>query len=264
MSRQLLSAPASNDSRHARTGFTLIELLVVIAIIAILASILFPVFARARENARRASCQSNLKQAGLAFMQYSQDYDEKMPITYGGATGWDTSIAPYLGIKVGTDKAPLLLSCPSDAIERLGPPAYPQFAGWQPRTYAMPMPLRTGSGANLLVHGLGGWYANNGALSSCNTAGNVAGCIALAAIPKPAETLLLAEYPAGGNFFGSSSGIFVPSALDQSTTSKKAIHLDSWNYLFADGHVKWLRPEKTVGTGTVASSKGMWTIDEND
>jgi prepilin-type N-terminal cleavage/methylation domain-containing protein len=52
-------------------GFTLIELLVVIAIIAILASILFPVFARARENARRSACQSNLKQIGLAMMQYA-------------------------------------------------------------------------------------------------------------------------------------------------------------------------------------------------
>jgi prepilin-type N-terminal cleavage/methylation domain-containing protein len=65
--------------RPARRGFTLIELLVVIAIIAILAAILFPVFARARENARRASCMSNLKQIGLGVMQYVQDYDEKYP-----------------------------------------------------------------------------------------------------------------------------------------------------------------------------------------
>src|SRR6187455_2045598 len=61
-------------------GFTLLELLVVIAIIALLAAILFPVFARARENARRASCQSNLKQMGLATMQYVQDYDERYPL----------------------------------------------------------------------------------------------------------------------------------------------------------------------------------------
>src|SRR5690606_14073104 len=62
-----------------KRGFTLIELLVVIAIIAILAAILFPVFARARENARRTSCLSNLKQIGLGVMQYVQDYDEMYP-----------------------------------------------------------------------------------------------------------------------------------------------------------------------------------------
>ena len=66
----------------ARRGFTLIELLVVIAIIAILAAILFPVFARARENARRTSCVSNVKQFSLALMQYTQDYDERYPRSY--------------------------------------------------------------------------------------------------------------------------------------------------------------------------------------
>jgi prepilin-type N-terminal cleavage/methylation domain-containing protein len=63
-----------------KRGFTLIELLVVIAIIAILAAILFPVFAKAREKARQSSCLSNCKQLGLAIMQYTQDYDEMLPL----------------------------------------------------------------------------------------------------------------------------------------------------------------------------------------
>ena len=100
-----------------RKGFTLIELLVVIAIIAILASILFPVFARARENARRSSCQSNLKQIGLGLLQYTQDFDEKMPLVYVGQISrgpgdrysgytWHDCIFPYV-------KGEQLFNCPS-------------------------------------------------------------------------------------------------------------------------------------------------------
>src|SRR5215217_5547109 len=79
-----------------RSAFTLIELLVVIAIISILAAILFPVFARARENARRASCQSNMKQIALGVLQYVQDYDERYPCRYMCATG-DCNAFPYAG-----------------------------------------------------------------------------------------------------------------------------------------------------------------------
>jgi len=91
-------------SRRTRTGFTLIELLVVIAIIAILAAILFPVFARARENARRSSCQSNEKQIALGFKQYIQDNNERYP----AASGWNTAILDYT-------KSEAILKCPSAA-----------------------------------------------------------------------------------------------------------------------------------------------------
>src|ERR671933_2119510 len=98
-------APTSAGMRMLRRsrdhGFTLIELLVVIAIIAILAAILFPVFAKARAKARQATCLSNLKQLGTAFMMYAQDYDETYPMSnYGLSSGvnrsWQYLVDPYV------------------------------------------------------------------------------------------------------------------------------------------------------------------------
>ncbi len=79
-----------------KSGFTLIELLVVIAIIAILAAILFPVFAQAREKARQASCQSNVKNLAVAISMYAQDYDERMPQGTRGNIRWGGQIQPYV------------------------------------------------------------------------------------------------------------------------------------------------------------------------
>jgi prepilin-type N-terminal cleavage/methylation domain-containing protein/prepilin-type processing-associated H-X9-DG protein len=94
-----------------KSAFTLIELLVVIAIIAILASILFPVFGRARENARRASCQSNLKQIGLGLMQYAQDFDGWTPGSIVANRAWPSVIYPYV-------KSGQLFACPSGEREK--------------------------------------------------------------------------------------------------------------------------------------------------
>jgi prepilin-type N-terminal cleavage/methylation domain-containing protein len=102
-----------------RSGFTLIELLVVVAIIAILAAILFPVFAQVREAARKAQCQSNLKQIGHAFEMYRQDWDGYYPTTNSGyvtseglVAAWDTGmIQPYI-------KNWKVLQCPSKRPHR--------------------------------------------------------------------------------------------------------------------------------------------------
>lgn len=88
-----------------KRGFSLVELLVVIALIALLAGILFPVFAAAGSQARQSSCASNLKQIGLALVQYAQDHDETMPPTRRNDTGtttnptrntWYNLLQPYI------------------------------------------------------------------------------------------------------------------------------------------------------------------------
>ncbi len=256
-----------NYSRLSRTthrAFTLIELLVVIAIIALLAAILFPVFGRARENARRTGCLSNLKQFGLALHMYSQDYDDISPITTinSGVRLWDTLLPPYVGSGTAT-KAPAILVCPSDRYKRVNSTCGGNNA---PRSYSM----------NSLVAGT--YYPKDidpatGALSS--TYAYLAG-MRLAALADTSGTIYLAENVSDFNSYGSNGAAVVNAPDDQGVGQAACgnprinpIHFDGWDYLFCDGHVKWLRPEATFNGpgktgGTMTNAKGMWTPTEND
>lgn len=243
------TAPGGVDRR--RRAFTLIELLVVISIIAVLAAILFPVFARARENARRSSCLSNMKQLGLAFMQYTQDYDEQLPIngstsSYPGSSSWDVAIAPYTGVKVGGGASPAIFRCPSDtAIETKS-------------SYAIPWNGMHAPGSTPTFV-FGTTLKPDGSSYSANFTG-----VKLASIPHPATTIMLAELPSSlpgipssdplyvNNSFGNYSNSYVTGPVGGTANKQdksrpgKPIHLDGWNYLFSDGHVKWMRPEQTM------------------
>src|SRR6478672_5615788 len=119
--RKSLKRRTAQAVKHrTRRAFTLIELLVVIAIIALLAAILFPVFARARENARKSSCANNLKQIGLGVAQYSQDYDEILPRQWyannGNSVGYEPGGAPrtrWMDVIFPYVKSQQVFTCPS-------------------------------------------------------------------------------------------------------------------------------------------------------
>ena len=208
-----------------KRGFTLIELLVVIAIIALLAAILFPVFARARENARKTSCMNALKQITLAAYQYAQDYDEYwIPMrdnsnllnpsdsTSGKPFYWAELVQPYIKSKQ-TQKCP---SAPSPLIS----------------------------------------FTYHGRL------GNFGGGRHFSEVPLPAQTIAFADCIGvpntwsgdGGNrspfFFqqtGNIYGRFVNGAPFKYNNAREALvdadrHLEGANYSFADGHAKWLKP----------------------
>jgi prepilin-type N-terminal cleavage/methylation domain-containing protein len=198
-------------------GFTLIELLVVIAIIAILAAILFPVFAKAREAARQASCLSNLRQYATATTMYVQDYDELFPMnSYWAGTCIATfywAVDPYV-------KNKQLTECPS---ERQAIDVNAMFAG---AGGACPgTPPFTG-------------YTTNSALFVNGFAPGVQP-VALASIGRPADTVMAYD----GN---------VDSSQRQLVQSR---HNDNFVANFADGHVKALKAQQS-GTATQFSTTG--------
>ena len=213
-----------SSPKYARSGFTLIELLVVIAIIAILAAILFPVFARARENARRSSCSSNMKQIALGVKQYVQDYDERFPPEGAGAVanpGWAVSVQPYL-------KSEQIFQCPSETEGAPSSATYPTIAerGATPAT------------------GFSDYYVNfnvaNGSEAQISYASNV---------------VLHGEGSSAGTSNGSGGigGLANYNRRSREIAGGAVRHLEGANYAFVDGHVKWYRPE-TVRPGNADCS----------
>jgi len=239
--RRVDGVSRSHTFRAARVGFTLIELLVVIAIIAILAAILFPAFARARENARRASCQSNLKQIGLGMIQYTQDYDGKLvrmdnrPENNANYSAI-FQIMPYV-------KSYQIFRCPS--APRIDP-FYNGLPYTVNTTYGMPY-----VGA--------GWGYTAAAFNLSNTRS-----ISLDEFAFPSETVLLGETQAtinsnyttigwGWDTFPAFSVNYFQTNPDTSTGGrmlKSDRHLEGSNYGFVDGHVKWYSRATIIRTPT--------------
>jgi prepilin-type N-terminal cleavage/methylation domain-containing protein/prepilin-type processing-associated H-X9-DG protein len=222
-----------------KRGFTLIELLVVIAIIAILAAILFPVFAKAREKARQASCLSNEKQLGIGFAMYTQDYDEMMLKVYQympqpGCVGlwWFADLVqPYV-------KNYQVNACPSGPLNYtwMRPPRPP---------YTDPNPL-------VISYGRVSWLALNSGGCGAATAG---ASRSLAALPDPSGTIDMLD--ATSPELWNSVAIplqhtdFDPVPTRQRTAKR---HNETMNVLFFDGHAKALRQSTT----------GMWTLVAGD
>lgn len=209
--------------RSFRTrGFTLIELLVVIAIIAILAAILFPVFARARENARKSTCQSNLKQIGTAFNMYLQDYDGMHVTYYGGTLLWVEKVEPYV-------KNSGVFLCPS----RTGwytPSTACASSNHPPESNYRNQGKVVSYGHNICGEG----YGEMNGVSGSQTFG-LGGGFSDSQVQFPADTIAAGDGVCPRwrgkdhiDLFNSGSASYVR-------------HMDGSNFLFADGHVKWLK-----------------------
>jgi prepilin-type N-terminal cleavage/methylation domain-containing protein/prepilin-type processing-associated H-X9-DG protein len=201
-----------------RSAFTLIELLVVIAIIAILAAILFPVFAQAREKARAISCLSNLKQSGLAYAMYTQDYDETTPLQVSPTDGyWFFLIQPYI-------KNWQLLLCPDrtdTTTNKNNPPAVNQ---------------------RMLGYGYNdGWVSDSGyGLVQTQTKDSNGKTLragrSIAAIVAPTDCVAFGDtYDTPGYSVAMDN---ILSSLPDGYSTKSLRHMTNFNYSFVDGHAK--------------------------
>ena len=225
-----------STSRRSTRGFTLIELLVVIAIIAILAAILFPVFARAREKARAASCMSNLKQLGLGMIMYVQDYDQCFPdskvISYPGAPGgaWYTGPGYYGGASITEYAIRLFRDDTQTALAGIGAVLNPYLKNT--KVWICPSDSREGRWVSGLQRTSYYWRHALDAYASIN------GAPISDAVPKrPSQMAMLMEE-------GWHSGASTPYLWGNGPDAAKKV-----NACFIDGHVKILNVPNTSAIG---------------
>jgi prepilin-type N-terminal cleavage/methylation domain-containing protein/prepilin-type processing-associated H-X9-DG protein len=220
-------------NRTNKRAFTLIELLVVIAIIAILAAILFPVFAKAREKARQITCASNEKQLGLAFIQYTQDNDENLPVDTGAASGWGwcARIYPYV-------KSANVYICPDDPQSPNGVNTVVSYAmnsnlSRVANSESTKTSIENAPASTVLLFEITGCQSN---VTGANPGNDYSEIGSGGSIPAGDNgNIHWGRYDTGDLGNPSRS----PSAID--TADLLGRHTNSSNFLLCDGHVKALR-----------------------